>query len=60
MTNFSCLFCEEKMSIPAAIKKKISPVTDRVWHDDCIDNPEFELTIKEKIFWHKMGNGHEF
>jgi len=48
------------MAIPAAVKQKISPVTDRVWHDDCIDNPKFELTIKEKIFWHNMGKGHEF
>lgn len=55
MTNFNCMFCGEKMLIPKDIKKKISPVTHLVWHEDCISNPEYELSYEQKVFYMQTG-----
>ena len=55
MTNFNCMFCGDKMEIPANLRGKVNPVTNLFWHEDCIDNPEYELTLDQKIFYHKTG-----
>ena len=60
MTNFFCTFCGEKMEIPKEIKKISSPVTHVFWHEECIHNPEYKLSRKDKVFWLQMGKGNEF
>jgi len=55
MTNFKCVFCDEKMEIPKELRGKINPVTNVFWHENCPDNPEFGLNIEQKIFWAKQG-----
>jgi len=55
MTNFKCLFCGEKMTVPSEVRKVASPVTNRFWHEECPDNPEYKLTYEQKLFWAKIG-----
>ena len=58
MTNFRCIFCEEKIKIPPEVKKKINPITHQVWHEECVLKKEFDMTDDQREFY--MRTGHMF